>query len=432
MSVDRSVTPAVKDFESLNIEPARVLVSAHGIPVQIIEKGDDDVCMFTVLFPAGEMEAPSSEMMKILTSTWREGTTNYSADEIADKLDFYGAWMEISSSLHYTNITLYCLSSRLTELLPLLADITRNPLFSPEPVERIKTKMISALRISKDKVKTVAKENMKIQLLGSQHPLAIKESEDGFNAVTVDQLKEQHKKIITAKPSIVIAGKLNENIISEVTSFADTISKGDNSVPTLPNKVSVIADNENRIITSLMPEKEQSAVVMSFPAIVRSHPDYNDLRITVMLLGGYFGSRLMSNIREEKGYTYGITASLIGYKEIGYIAIECECDNSYVEGVITETKKELVRLADEPVSVEELETVKRMIKSSLASMMSDTFETAGYYVGQLSIGYPEDYFYSQQKSLDAITPERIMDIAKRYLDPDKMFISIAGGSDVNY
>ncbi len=425
MSIDRSVAPDVLDFGRLNIESAYTISTKNGVRINIIEKGEEDVCMLNLLLPYGDMEAPSSEIMKLLTSTWREGTRNFTSDEIADKLDFYGAWMEISSSLHYTVVTLYCLSSRLGELLPLIADILLNPLFSNEPVERMKAKMISSLRINRDKVMVRAKEQMRRQLLGKGHPAAQVQTEEGINRITDEDLRTVHKKIVSLKPSIIIAGKFDVETIESVKVFAENIIC-ENQPDIERNIVVPEPDFEHKIVRKNIPDKEQSAVIMSFPSITRGDADYNDLRITVILLGGYFGSRLMSNIREEKGYTYGISASLVGNNEIGYVTIECECDNAYVDEVISETKKELKRLINEPVSQEEINIVRRIIKSSLASMQSDTFETAGYYIGQLTIGYPENYFSEQQESLDSISPERIMEVAAKYLNPDDMFITIAG------
>lgn len=430
MSVDRSIAPQVREFGRLDIEPLQKLKTASGTDVYVLDKGDEPVCMLAVLFPCGDMMASSNELMKVLTSTWREGSQAYTADEIADTLDFYGAWMTINSTLRHTQFSLYCLTSRLNKILPMLTDMILRPLFSAEPVSRIRNKLISTNRINRDKAKTAAREMIKCQLLGSGHPYARKETEQGFEEVTADGLKLMHSKIISTRPVIFLSGKLTGEAIDATLRFAGEIT------PAEPSEIKlslneITPDHANRILSKLMPEKSQSAIIMGIPAVNRSHPDYNQLRITVLLLGGYFGSRLMSNIREEKGYTYGINASLVGYNELGYIQIECECDNSYVDAVIEETKKELTRLATEPVTDEELSTVKRIIKSSLASILNDPFETAGFYVGQMTIGYPADYFYAQQKALDAITPEKVMEMAKKYLRPDNIFVAIAGGKADN-
>ncbi|MDE7154221.1 MAG: insulinase family protein [Muribaculaceae bacterium] len=425
MLIDRTIAPQVNEFGFFKLETPRRLVTPSGTTVDLLEKGDEDVCMLTVLFPSGEMESPSNELLRLLAAVWREGTMNLTADEVADRLDFYGAWTEITTSLHYTHLTLYALTSRLKELLPLFADIILHPLLSDEPLQRMKIKLCSNLKIMKEKVKVVAKRLMKEQMLGSEHPEARMQTEQGFNDVTSEMLREHHRLITSTRPVVMLAGKVTADVVAATLEFAENIT------PVNPydakNKILPPAPGMERRVHKLMSDKEQTAVVMSFPAIPRTHPDYNDLRIAVMLLGGYFGSRLMTNIREEKGYTYGINASLIGCKEIYYIAIECECDNANVEGVISETRNELRRLATEPVGEEELTVVKRIIKSSLASMLDDPFDMAGYYVGQIYLGYPEDYFVEQQNALDAITPQRIMELARQYLNPEKMYIATAGG-----
>lgn len=426
MILDRTVSPTIKEFGFLELEKPESITVSSGATFHILKKGDEDVCMLTVLFPSGMMEADSQEMMKLLSSTWREGTVHFSPDEVADKLDFYGAWMEISTSLHHTILSLYCLSSRLTELLPLFTDIILNPLFGQEPVERMKTKLVSTLRINKDKVKFVAKELMRKQLFGESHPMAREESEERIRKISRDELIAHHREIISHLPTIFLTGKPNEETVDAVSKFADSISP---SKPTAANPkiIPTKPQEANAPVSKKMPGKKQSAVVMGLPAIMRDHPDYNDLRITVMILGGFFGSRLMTNIREEKGLTYGINASLVGNNDLSYILIECQCDNAHVEKVISETKKELLRLASEPVTDTEIASVRRMIKSSLATTLDDPFETAGYYTGQITVGYPADYYTEQQKAIDNITTDRIMELSKKYLNPGKMAIVTVGG-----
>lgn len=425
MSIDRTIAPPVNEFGFLSMEKPRQLRTPSGTQVSVLDKGDEEVCMVMVLFPSGEMESPSPELQNLLSSTWREGTSNLTADEIADRLDFYGAWTEITYSLHYTHLTINALTSRIKELLPLFADIILHPLFSEEPLERMKTKLCSNLKIMNEKVKPMAKELMKDQMLGSGHPMARRMTEQGVNDITPEQLRERHGLITSQRPVVILAGKVNDDVINSTLEFAEAITP---AVPAdVPNRIVPPLPGEEHRLHKPMADKEQTAVVMSFPAVTRTHPDYNDLRIAVTLLGGYFGSRLMANIREEKGYTYGISATLTCCKEICYITIDCECDNANVDGVISETRKELTRLASEPVGEEELTVVKRMIKSSLASLLDDPFEMAGFYVGQISIGYPDDYFHAQQRALDAITPQRIMELARKYLNPEKMYVATAGG-----
>lgn len=165
---------------------------------------------------------------------------------------------------------------------------------------------------------------------------------------------------------------------------------------------------------------------MSIPAVPRSHPDYNLLRMTVTALGGYFGSRLMMNIREDKGYTYGISSALLGSREGGYIVISAQCDNRYTSALIDETRAELIRMADSPLSDDELKRLKFNVASDLASTLDTPMTMMDYYELRHTIGVPDDYFYARQKALAEITPEIVCEMSRRYLNPDSLRISVAG------
>lgn len=164
---------------------------------------------------------------------------------------------------------------------------------------------------------------------------------------------------------------------------------------------------------------------MSIPAIPRTHPDYNALRMTVTALGGYFGSRLMTNIREDKGYTYGISAALLGAREGGYTMISAQCDDRYTEALIEETKSELRQMVDKPLSDDEFNRLKFNVASDLASTLDSPMTMMDYYILKRSVGIPDNYFEARQATLATIDPDTIREMSRRYLDPDQLRISIA-------
>jgi len=145
-----------------------------------------------------------------------------------------------------------------------------------------------------------------------------------------------------------------------------------------------------------------------------------------MALGGYFGSRLMMNVREEKGLTYGISSYLLGCREGSYVTIaaQCDCDNTAL--VIDEIKAEMRRLADNPPQGEELSRLKLHAATSLAEILDTPASIMGYYANRLYVGTPDDYFESQQAAINALSGEIIAEMASRYLQPDMLSVVVAG------
>ena len=161
------------------------------------------------------------------------------------------------------------------------------------------------------------------------------------------------------------------------------------------------------------------------PTVPRRHPDYIKLRLLATVLGGYFGSRLMANIREDKGYTYGINASLSGRSFDGYIGISTECDTQHCWNVIAETKKEMVRLCDEPIPEQELKVVKRHLLSDLVKTLDTPFNIAAYIGSMFCYGIYPTYFNDQVQEIIDANSSDLLDVAKHYLDMSKLRIVIA-------
>ena len=134
----------------------------------------------------------------------------------------------------------------------------------------------------------------------------------------------------------------------------------------------------------------------------------------------------MTNIREDKGYTYGISAALMGYREGACVHISTQCDNKYVYPLIDEIKKEIELLQSGGVSDEELARLQNYIMTSLVATLDSPFSIMEYYETLRAIGVGPDYFESQLQSVKNITSERIAQMATRYLDIESMYISIAG------
>lgn len=170
----------------------------------------------------------------------------------------------------------------------------------------------------------------------------------------------------------------------------------------------------------------QSAIRVTIPAIPRSHPDYVDLRLAVTALGGYFGSRLNSVIREEKGLTYGIHAAMVGVDDYGYLSISSQADARYVDRVIAEIRSELARMALPDYPADELTRLRRSVLSSLASTLESPFSISEFHETMLTADIPQGYYEAQLRSLDALTPDRLAELSALYLDPARMLIAVAG------
>lgn len=239
MNPDRTKSPEVSDFGPLNIDRPQEITLAKGNTLFVLDKGDADACMVSAVFPMGNTEAPSPKLMNLMNATWREGSKHHSPDEIADMLDYHGAWVKIDSSSHHTILSIYCLTSQLSNLLPLFAEIILHPTFDLEAVESMKGKIKNSIRIGKDKVKVVAKAAMLRQLLGQGHPLAKVETEDDVDGFNVELLSKLHESVVSTMPTVFMAGRLDNDAVAHARQFAEMITPehaGVNSTTLIPEQ----------------------------------------------------------------------------------------------------------------------------------------------------------------------------------------------------
>ena len=185
------------------------------------------------------------------------------------------------------------------------------------------------------------------------------------------------------------------------------------------------AVSEKRIFTE-REDAMQSAVKMGCTTITREHPDYPKLRVLMTLFGGYFGSRLMSNIREEKGYTYGISAGIMFYPDSGVLVVSTETDNEYVEPLIQEVYHEIDRLHHELVPDEELTMVRNYMLGEMCRSYESPFSLSDAWIFIATSGLTDDYFLRSLHAVNEVTPAEIQDLVQRYLCKETLKEVIAG------
>jgi len=280
----------------------------------------------------------------------REGTKKYTAATIAGKLDYYGSWLELSSSSDYAYITVYSLNKYVAETLEVVESMIKEPLFPEKELHTILDTNIQQYLVNTSKVDFLAHRSLLQSLYGEQHPCGKVVVEEDYHAITPEVLRNFYERYYhSGNCSIFLSGKVTEDIIRRVK---DTFGSpfGQYQLQTSKLNFPYIAVPEKRIFTE-REDAMQSAVKMGYTTITREHPDYLKLRVLMTVFGGYFGSRLMSNIREEKGYTYGISAGIMFYPDSGLLIVSTETDNEYVEPLIQEVYHEIDRLHQEVVPV---------------------------------------------------------------------------------
>ena len=422
--LDRSVAPPVADLSDIKICERQRECLENGVELSIVNSGEQNLWRLSLVWDGGSLDTPLRSLPALMTEAMREHSATLSGAQIADIIDFNGARLTSRSSDHYSIIEIIALNSQLPTLLPLLSEIITNPEFDEATTEMVARRAAARHAMQEAKVAYASSVRTMQAIAGENHPAAVFESPEIIKNIRPDDLIRTYADIIgCGHLHACLAGRLSEEDIELVREFLKKLParQGESIIKILPYQEQA----PGRFFVERA-ESQQSAVSMAIPTIGRDNPDYIDLRLSVIALGGYFSSRLMSNIREEKGLTYGINGALMGSREGAYVSIDAQCDAAYVEQVIEETRKEIFDLRTNPPHGEELRRVKRHAWTSLANTADSPFATMDHYITSQIIGSPDNYFDRQLKAIANLSSERIAELANRYLDPDELRISVAG------
>ena len=420
---DRKYAPATHPLPRLSCPVANSSKLSNGITFRTYSGGVQPVSMLSLIFQGG-LECGNDLAAKFTLSQLTEGTRVHSGDEIAELIDFYGVRISPRFFTHHSQLDIYFLNDTAKEVVDLVMEIITQPTFPADRLQTARMRALNAYRTARTQMPTLASEEMQRLLYGSDHPGGKVTEEKDLEAITSEGCRECFSRLLQPDTmTVALSGLLSDEIITIVADRMSTLKGMAQGYDIDNRKPEPIATPYIKNLNQS--DSFQAAVMMAIPTILRTNPDYNDLRLAVMALGGYFGSRLMKNIREDKGLTYGISAALNGTPDFAYIEITATCDRSSTDRVISEIEAEMHDLVANPPSGDELKRLKLTAESNLASFLDTPWEIMRYNLMPLLLGSPADYFSAQQNAISNLSPERIAQVAAKYITPNQAITVIA-------
>jgi len=425
--LNRTTPPAIRTLDRLHLPAVERATLPNGVAFVKLNHGLQTVCRLSIVWPVGMADVESPEALRLLRPMLLEGTALHPGGEIVETFEFNGAWVKVEAARHMTSITIHFLNKTASIVLPYIAELIAMPNFPAESFLKIREKEASACEMSRRKVSTMASEVIDGLAFGKGHPLARCVLPDAIRNVGRELLPVLQKQLMCSTvPTVYLAGRFDEAVTRAVESTVGQLDFSAGAGGISRRVEQPMFDREGAKEVWRDEHALQTAVKMAIPTISRSHPDYEALRFAVFVLGGYFGSRLMSNIREEKGYTYGITSSLSSLPEGAFVTISCQTDNRYVGAVLDEIEHEITQLASDGVSTAELDVVKNTAMSGLASMLDSPFSIMDFYQMSDLYGFRPEAYERQVIELAELTSQRIKDCICKYLGKAPRLIALAG------
>lgn len=417
--INRKVAPEVNVIEHVTLPTIEKVTLDNGIKLFGIPDRESEVVKFELVFKAGKWYETKNLVAGLAARMMREGTTERNGKQLADFFDYYGSNFSIDSGQETALIKLNCLSKDFVRQLPVVFEALTQSVFPEQELNTIVTVRKQNLAVALEKNDFISNRWFSQALWGKNHPFGRVTNMEDFDQVSVEDLKLFTKSFFNSENCFVIlAGNYNQEIISEINNiFGQKNWLGSSA---LEIDYPIVASLEK----SLHIDKAgsvQSAIQLGNITIGKADSEFIDFSVANTIFGGYFGSRLMANIREEKGYTYGIHSMIVSSPHGSYLEISSEVGKDVCAATFAEIEKEVRLMHTELVDEEELETVKNYLSGRILRSVDGFDRFSGMLKMLLSTGQDENYIQESLTKIRNVTAESVLQVSQKHLDLEKMY-----------
>lgn len=423
-NIDRSIPPAFKNIEKVDFIKAVTKTLSNGINVNVINAGSQEILRIDFIFGAGKRFENKPLLSTSVNGMILEGTKKRTAAEIADAVDYYGAFLEHDSENDWSTITLYTLEKYLQETIPVVLEVISDSIFPEKEFNTFIQNRKQRYLVNNQKVNIVARKKFAELLFGNSHPYGYNVQEKDFDMLRQEELVGFYKKHYhLSNCNIVISGMVTDKTILVLD---QTLGKVKFEFSKIEIPVSQLKSAPEKKVEVVKEGAIQSALRVGRLLFNKTDKDYIPFQVLNTVFGGYFGSRLMSNIREDKGYTYGIGSGLASLQQGGYFFISTEVGVDVTKKALNEIYFEMKRLREETISSSELDTVRSYMLGTFLRSVDGPFSLADRFIGIMTYGLTYDYYKQYVETVKNITPQQLNVLANKYLLDGEMIELVVG------
>ncbi len=424
---DRTKQPSLGRPVSLVLPQIESIKLNNGLEFFLIPDSTQEVTRLDLVFDAGSSAQKKKLQAAAVNQLLSEGTRQKTSMEIAEILDFHGAYLDKFLSKDKAGLTLFGLTKYYHRLLPLLVEMLSEAVFPERELKIFDDRKKQEYLVNIQKVRYQASLEFNRLVFGVNSAYGQILEADDFGLLTREDLLDFYKNNYQTTGFYgILSGKVDNELLKHLQASFGHLGQAEQTTPVIPvDFISPSSKNEK-----LIPKKAalQSAIRMGGLTIDRNHPDFPKLSLLNTVLGGYFGSRLMGSLREDKGYTYGIYSLIQNYRHAAYFAIATEVNAEHTKAAVDEICRQMEMLRSEKISGDELRTVKNYVYGSYLRNFDGSFALAERFMKSRELEMP---FESYRQTLDAMmrcTADDLLQTAQKYLNPDKMKTLVVGNT----
>lgn len=423
--MDRTIVPPIERVRDINLLPLDKSVLGNGVELNVVNFPKDDVVRLDAVVDSGFWRQTVPGQCNMTCNMLMQGTRQHTSAEISEKLDFYGARMVAQSSNRYSIVSLLTLKKYVPQTFALMREMLTEATFPESEFELLRNRNLNNYLMRITQTKERASRAFSLSLYGENHPCGRFCTEETYRRITADDLKAYYARYYNPRnTSIFVSGNVDKEVEEEARRNFGAEWGGKEKAPAIspiPTETKKGYRHHEE-----MADSQQTSLRMGGLTMPVGTEEYYNFNVMLTLFGGYFGCRLFQNIREEKGYTYGISAYTIPNIYDSVLQVACETAPEYVEAVIKEVGNEADRLKNEPVGKEELDMLKNYMAAELCRNYESAFSTSVAYINMYCMGLKADHIGKTLNAINNITPEEIMESARRHLNTDEWNTVVAG------
>jgi predicted Zn-dependent peptidase len=420
--MNRKVAPPIKDAieYKLLLKPYEHYALDNDVPVYVIDAGAQEVLQIEMVFYAGTFYEQQRGVAAATNFMLKNGTTNRTAFQLNEDFEYYGAYCTRACYSETAVLSLHTLTKHIDKLLPVMQDMLTNATFPAEELEIFKQNSRQRLQVNLQKCEFVAGRLIDSYLYGEEHPYGAYTRLEDIDTLSVDALKQFYRQYyLDGKCAIFVAGNIPANLQQQLNTFFGKLTLGKPSFLVPDVKASPATEKKIRIQNDAKAVQGAIRIGTNFPN--RHHPDFKKVIVLNNVFGGFFGSRLMSNIREEKGYTYGIYSYLQNHIQQSAWLISTEAGKDVCEAAIAEVYKEMQKLREEKIDEEELLLVRNYMIGQILGDLDGPFQIMAKWKNIILNNLDDQYFYESVEEIKKISAVELQELANKYLHPEKFY-----------
>lgn len=418
--LDRTISPAIHDIEKIHFVEPKIYPLQDETKLFLMKEVFDETVRIEFHFQAGAIQGVKNAA-NFVNSLLFSGTKDKSSTQIHEELDQLGAYLDQEISSEKAFVSVYCLRKNVEKVLDIVHDSITNVAFLEHELSDVIQEKKQRLLVSLEKVNFLARKAFQQHLFASNEVYRRQLEPEDFDQIKIEDLKAFHREFyLNGLAKIVVVSNLEESIINRIVEqfkgWSNTTTK------TYETKF----NNNKGTFHIAKKDAIQTAIRIGLPMFNKKDEDFTDFQFLQTILGDYFGSRLMSNIREDKGYTYGIGCSLVETKQTGYFVIATEVAKEVSEATLAEIKYEIDRLQTEPIPADELNLVKNFLVGQLLKSADGPNSMMDMFLSVYDYQLPLDFYANYLRKIKDMKAETIQALAKKYLNWSDFTIITAG------